>query len=272
MQIDWRWKSLVRWLINLKIFPPCAVVKELQIPIVLINLDRSVDRLAAIEESAAQFGLSISRIPAVDGRILTEEQRKIIDLRRFHAFNGRHVMPSEIGCYLSHIKAWHVIANGAAPFGVVLEDDVRFTEDFKPVIMALAEADGWGIVKLVNHRARGFIRAQRLSNGYALGRCLHGPLGSSAAYAISRQAAGRLLETISDMVVPVDVELERGWAHGAKFYTLDRPVVRLSGAKSTVTADVGSYRTTKFPFYRRWRTLIYRAVNYAQRVIYAASR
>lgn len=241
----------------------------MSVPLFVVNLDRSADRLAAISESAADWGLTITRVPAVDGRSLSAEQSRILDHRKFGAFNGKAVLPGEIGCYLSHLKALALIADGDSAFGVILEDDVRFTERFLPALEALGRVDGWEVVKLINHRTKCFVKHFDLGSGFSLGRCLHGPCGGTAAYAVTREAARKLLKSLRPMVVPVDIELERAWGHDISFYTLNMPVVEFAPNQSILLGPLGSYKMTKFPAYRRGRTLVYRATSYVQRVIYA---
>jgi glycosyl transferase family 25 len=236
-------------------------------PLLLINLDRSKDRLAAVEASAAGLGLRITRVPAIDGSTLTAEQRSLIDEARFHQICGKTVLTAEIGCYLSHLRAIRHIAEGEDEIGVVLEDDVQFTADFSAVIDELACIKGWDVVKLVNHRTTAFLRRLPLGNGYALGRCIHGSLGSAAAYAVRRDAARRLVTSLRPMVMQFDVELERGWAHGTALFTLDKPLVKLTRAPSVIEGS--GLRRIKFPLRRRWRTGIFRTLNYFRCAAYA---
>lgn len=239
------------------------------VPVYVLNLDRSRERLLAIHKNAAEFGIEVSRISAVDGDSLTPEQAGEIDLRRFERYCGKKVLAGEIGCYLSHLKALELIANGAADIAVVVEDDVQFTSDFAVVLRELAQIRGWDMVKLVNHRTRGFIKYLTVNKDFALGRCLHGSVGSSAAYVVRREAAKQLLKTLRPMVVPVDVELERGWANGAAVFTTDKPTVQFTRTASTIVSQKAGYKQMKFPFYRRIGTLVYRASEYVRRVIYA---
>ncbi|QNH34548.1 glycosyltransferase family 25 protein [Aminobacter sp. MDW-2] len=242
----------------------------MHIPIFLINLDRSKDRLAAVTASAHEYGLQITRIAAADGRALDEQQLRTLDEPKFHEMCGKGVLLPELGCYISHLQALKQIAEGTAEMGVVLEDDVRFTPDFAPMLDRLSRVGGWDVVKLINHRTVGFVRHLKLTDTYSLGRCLHGSMGSAAAYVVRRDAARKLLVAMEKMSLPYDVELERAWIHKVDFFTLDNAVVRILYAESTI-AGIGAYKRMKFPFYRRWRTLIHRTVNYLQCVAYAVS-
>jgi glycosyl transferase family 25 len=59
-------------------------------------------------------------------------------------------VPAEIGCYLSHMKAWRRIAEDEAPGGFIFEDDFAATEALVPVLLALSEdrTGDWDMAKL----------------------------------------------------------------------------------------------------------------------------
>jgi glycosyl transferase family 25 len=99
-------------------------------PILLINLDSSRDRLNSALVKLKEAGLSAERISAVDGRLLTEEERKLITIWDKSAF-FKPLSPGEIGCYLSHIAAAEHIVKEGWPMAVVLEDDFKLHPDFK---------------------------------------------------------------------------------------------------------------------------------------------
>lgn len=241
----------------------------MRIPVYLINLDRSVERLNAVIESAKEHEIDIRRVPAVDGRALTPEQWAEIDVPTFERINGKKVLPAEVGCYLSHLKCLEAIADGPDDVAVIIEDDVAFSPDFVPFVRELGKVDGWDLVKLTYHRAAGYLKRLPVGDDRSIGRCLHGPLASGAAYAVTRQAARKYLTLFRPMVVPVDVELERGWAHGMAVFTVDRPVVEFTRVVNTIAEVRAVYKSMKFPMYRRIGTLFYRASEYLRRVSYA---
>ncbi|WP_269931083.1 glycosyltransferase family 25 protein [Aminobacter sp. HY435] len=238
-------------------------------PVYALNLDRSADRFASIVESAAEFGIEVTRVPAVDGRKLTKRQEAIIDVRHFERVCGKRALPTEVGCYLSHLKALELIAEGDQDFGVIVEDDIRFTQDFPAFVNDLGRVRGWDMVKLTYHRTSGYMKYLEMDQKRSIGRCLHGPIGSGAAYAVTREAARKFLQSLRPMVVPIDVEMERGWAHGLAVFNVDKPVVSFSHAASTIVTAKNGYKPMKFPFYRRLGTLMYRTGEYVRRVAYA---
>ncbi|MBN9046648.1 MAG: glycosyltransferase family 25 protein [Rhizobiales bacterium] len=239
------------------------------IPVYAINLARSRDRFERLAASAARFSVDLRRVEAVEGKALTLEALRDFDAAGFRRLHGKIAMPAEIGCYFSHIDALAMIAAAPEPFAVVVEDDVAFTDDFLPFVEEMTHISGWDAVKIVNHRTRAFRPCRRVGK-FRVGRCLHGPLGSSAAYMVSRTGAAKLLATIRPMRLPYDVALERGWAGDYAIFTTDRPVVALSDmALSTIADSRAAYARTRLPVWKRLGTLVFRATDYVRRIVYA---
>lgn len=93
--------------------------------IFVINLASSPDRLTFVGNQLKGMGLDYERIDAVDGRLLTREEVRE-NVARVHCYcaNKRSPTPGEIGCALSHIKAYRKILKDNLPYACVLEDDV----------------------------------------------------------------------------------------------------------------------------------------------------
>ncbi|QDB99989.1 glycosyltransferase family 25 protein [Mesorhizobium sp. 8] len=243
-------------------------------PVFVINLDRSPDRLRAIRENAGSYGIELTRIPAVDGAKLPPDQPLPVDRKTFERIHGKRILPAEIGCYLSHLNALETIAKGDASHAVIVEDDVGFNAGFVPFLERLRTFEGWDAVKLVNHRTHGFVAHARIDDSVRIGRCAHGPCGSSAAYVVTKAGAARLLDTLSPMRLPYDVALERGWSgNGYAIFSTDRPLVALGPVEaSTIAATSGVYKKATFPPHRRIGTLIFRISDYLRRIVFALQR
>jgi glycosyl transferase family 25 len=241
------------------------------VPVYIINLDRSPDRFARVEESASRSGIRIERVAAVEGAALDLALEPNVDAATFSRVNGRPLLAGEAGCYLSHIKAIEIFAESGAPMALICEDDVDFTPDTMTFMQDLAQIKGWDVVKLYSFRTHGFRAHEHTAHGFAIGRCVAGPVGSSAAYAISHDGVCRLLASLKPMIVPYDVALERGWHGQVRFFMTDRRAIALQPEQpSTITSDEG-YRRGKYPFYRRIGTLLFRASEYIRRARFAQS-
>nr|WP_274709292.1 glycosyltransferase family 25 protein [Nitratireductor luteus] len=234
----------------------------------VINLDRSKDRWEAIRARAASIGLTPERVTAVDGMALDQSEWREFKVWKFQLFHGRRPLATEYGCYMSHIRALDRVIAAGWSHAIILEDDADFVADFAPRIEALAQMKSAPeIVKLYNHRLKGFVPKAKSQAGDVVGRCIHGPLGSAMGYLISQQGARTLRAALLPIFLPFDIALERGWAHQASVATTKEPL--LQPALSASTISPAGYRKTKFPFYMRIPTALFRGQDYVRRAIYA---
>ena len=242
-------------------------------PVYAINLARSRDRWERLKASADLYGIELRRVEAVEGKLLAADELGDFDEAGFRRCHGKIAMPAEIGCYFSHIRALQAIADAPEPFAVIIEDDVVFTPGFSPLVERLTALTGWDAVKFVNHRTAAFRAFRQVDADFSIGRCLHGPLGSSAAYMVTKQGAAKLLAAIRPMRVPYDVALERGWAGAYEIFTTGSPAVAFCDETvSTIAQGRSTYAKKRLPVYKRLTTLLFRATDYIRRIAYALNK
>ncbi len=116
----------------------------------LINLDKNKARL---ENSARQLdaeNIAFTRIDAVNGWAMDEKQiENVYDARAARQRYKYQLIKPEIGCYLSHMEAWRIIAESGENGGFVFEDDFEIVSPLSPILEQLSDADqDWDIVKL----------------------------------------------------------------------------------------------------------------------------
>lgn len=150
----------------------------------VINLDRSPDRLAHVTAEFAKIGVSFERIPAVDALHRPE----------FTA-TSPNLTPTETACLMSHKVCWKIIADGDDAFGAIFEDDILLSEVAGPIL----SDDGWvpadaDIVKLETYLKKTVIAMKRTSVGgpFSVAR-LYGFHIGSAGYILSKRAARDLI-------------------------------------------------------------------------------
>ncbi|MBB4064471.1 glycosyltransferase family 25 protein [Gellertiella hungarica] len=244
----------------------------MKLPIYAINLDRSQSRWDDLQASAARQGLALTRVSAVDGRTVAEAERADASDAGFRRHAGRIMRPGEYGCYQSHLKALDLIVASGVPAAIIVEDDADFGPDFMARAEALLEACPQAeVIKLFNHRIRGFRKKAESRFGDQIGRCIHGPQGSAACYLVTASGAAKLARALRPMVLPFDVDLERGWKTGAATYTVHSDLISLGPLN--IETEIGTredYRQTRLPAWKRMPTHVFRAVDYARRMIYAS--
>lgn len=240
----------------------------MDIPIYIINLDRSKERFKIVSQSAEKAGLNYNRVSAVDGGAIDIFHSQEINVKRFRLRHGKNILPGEAGCYLSHLRALSAVMNGSAPYAVIAEDDVGFDQEFVDIINKLAHIDGWDMIKFSNHRHRIFHKYMDVTNNVSIGRFLHGPLGSSAAYMVTREGAKKLVSKLTPMSLPYDVALERGWT-GYQAFSTNRNIVKFCGVNgSTIVKGRKTYQNMRLPKWKRIGTLFFRISDYIRRIIY----
>lgn len=241
----------------------------MNLPIFAINLDREPARWNELHASAEAAGLALHRIAAVDGRTLSQKDWTEIDLPTAQRLNGRDILPGEYACYRSHVLALETFLADGSAYGLIVEDDVLFGEDTKQRIEAIiAAVPNFDVIKLANHRMSLFLRAAKTTAGDEIGRALHGPQGSAAAYLVTREGAQGLLSALAVMTMPWDVALERFWDTGLRVYTVRRNVVRFaaSSAVSGIAGPSGSYKFARFPWPSRLGAAAFRTKDQLSRL------
>jgi glycosyl transferase, family 25 len=184
-----------------------------QMPIFVINLDGSTDRLDMISARLDELGLVFERVPAVRGALLSEtEKRKICPWRpwRYARTDG------EIGCYLSHLKAIRAVADSGLERAIILEDDAAFDEDFARIAANnFSMPLGVDVLKLegFNFDRKKIIALREWEKGRTFS-FVNKPTFGSAAYMITWKGASKALETLSVMRDQFDSDLFCYWRSG----------------------------------------------------------
>ena len=100
----------------------------------LINLDGSDKRLEGSTQQLNHLDWPFERVSAYDGRGKALSEFENYDDKKTRSNLGRSLLNSEIGCYLSHYRCAQKFLETDADMLVVLEDDMKMTDSFKPII------------------------------------------------------------------------------------------------------------------------------------------
>jgi glycosyl transferase family 25 len=181
-----------------------------RVPIFLINLDRSPDRLSFMQQQAERLSLAFERIRGVDG------VRGLPDwlVPQFLTTDGTvasRMSNGEVGCYASHLVVFQEIVRRGLEAAIVLEDDVTLADNFLDAsCKAIGAAPaGWDCIHLSTRFKNPCHTLRRLGSPHRLVRYSRLPAGS-AAYAISRSGAEKLL-SLGVRRRPFDMEFRYAW-------------------------------------------------------------
>ncbi len=182
-----------------------------------------------MDAQLAKFNLSYARIAAVDGdskglsREIDALGARVLPHRR------RQLSGREIGCYLSHLKAFEALEASGAAAAIILEDDVILDVKFKRAVQALAARFSTEpvVVKMETWKKKrlGFV-ASRLK-GFELIFAPHA-LTETGAYFITSEAARQLRRELIAIQDAYDDALYKHRSGLVDVLTLSPPVARQS--------------------------------------------
>jgi len=108
----------------------------------VIHLRRARQRRPQVEKLLTELHLPAGIIDAVDGNALSREEIAAVYRRNLH--RPRYpfeLRATEIGCFLSHRKAWQAILDRKLEAGLIVEDDVTVDGSLYPRLLAFALAN-----------------------------------------------------------------------------------------------------------------------------------
>lgn len=233
----------------------------------VVNLDRAPERLARISSQLQRLGLPFARLPAVDARALTAEQRGALDEAAYCRKHGMTPVLGELGCYLSHVQAMRLFQDSGAEFGLILEDDALLQDSLPAVLQGLMDQPWrWDVAKLSAVHSGTPVPYASVAPGHQLAVMLSRCTGSSA-YLINRRAAQAYLQGLLPMSLPYDHVFDQGWRFGLKFRLVTpTPCGHDEHIASTIVAPPGVSR--KFHWTRRLPAFAYRLGNEWRRLVY----
>ena len=97
-----------------------------------INLDKDTDRKEKMEAQLERLGFSYERILGIKGKdgVSKEDYDESFSIKE----NGKPLTYGEIGCALSHRRAYEIIVERNLPVALILEDDAVLPESFNKII------------------------------------------------------------------------------------------------------------------------------------------
>lgn len=218
----------------------------------VINLDRSRDRFAHISWQMKSLNIEFTRITAIDGMNLSDEEVRAYPYRYY-----RPLTKGELGCSLSHYKCWQRIQQDQVDYGVIFEDDVILDEHLLEFLQKLRQETepNWDILKLCQSakatltsfydqeyaelrirelRRKSAIIVQKMGR-FRLIR-FHPPAIGTYGQIVTATAAAHLVQHFTPSR-PLDVDMKHLWdMHGLRVLSLYPPVLSMSPYASTLAA------------------------------------
>lgn len=145
---------------------------------------------------------------------------------------GYVLTPNEIGCYLSHKKAWKCCVEKNVTT-LILEDDFVLSSNFEKILNTLLnEVTEWSFVRLQGLYEVDFKKVLEQSELTLVKN--QGDAVGATAYLLKPSVAVRLMKYSVDIYEPVDHFLEHYQKHGLEFLAIRPYPIDVTRAKSTI--------------------------------------
>ncbi|WP_167852614.1 glycosyltransferase family 25 protein [Pseudotabrizicola sediminis] len=223
--------------------------------ILLINLDRSTERLASAKAQFDKVGWRFERVTAIVPDVVDSHPE--FDPKRFRWLHRRMIQKGELGCALSHKRCLEKFLSTDEDHCIVFEDDICFDEQTRPTIQeALKWLDAhpdinWQCINLSSAYAKRY-KDLTMIEGRKLRRSWQFPMLASALL-WNRRGAAAFLSYLKQQLIfaPVDNQLRYLLARTGQGMSFDIPPVGLTYVKS----DIGSDRVADGGTKNDWRNL-----------------
>ncbi len=224
----------------------------LNIKILVISLKDAQARREKAAIALNSTNLSWEFLDAIDGRNFKAPPPEY-NSKKVARLLGFELTPGEIGCFLSHKKAWQQCLD-SNEITLILEDDFLLKPHFMESLhLAINQFHDWDIFRL---QALSDTPFEILSNYQSMQvvRNLQDPL-ASAGYIIRPSGAKKLLEKASQIFEPIDHFLEHTKFHGAMIVAIKPYAVDINQLPTTITdrphrPSVRGWKKAKRSFYR----------------------
>jgi glycosyl transferase family 25 len=220
--------------------------------ILVISLLRSASRRTKVVQELSRIGHRWDFLDAIDGSTFSPSRNEY-DEAKVMRLLGFELTRNEIGCFLSHKKAWWKCVENNCPT-LIFEDDFTVKENFSEALDIVSNKfTSWDILRLQGlaesacTEIAGFGKNKIVIN--------HSDPVGATAYIVNPHSAKILLQKSEQIFEPLDHFLEHKRFHGLQVHALIPYPVGVSGEGSTIAdrptrRNVRGYKKIKRSIYR----------------------
>ncbi len=160
----------------------------MKIQVVVINLDRAIDRLKRFSEHASKYNIQFERFSAID-----KYNTELVDnlMKEYEM----HIAPQHAACALSHFKVIENFYESDNDYCVIFEDDAQITDGGIMDIPTLIRDTNVSNPDMIFISDRIFCDDKRR----IIGGC------GTEGYILSKQGAKKLLDNKYNVIYPIDM-------------------------------------------------------------------
>ncbi len=206
------------------------------IQVIVISLAGSDARQQKVRAELDKTSLKWRFLDAVRGSALTSTPKEYKP-EKVKKLLGFELTPNELGCFLSHKKAWQECADKNIPT-IIFEDDFFLLPDFeRSIAFLMNDCGNWNAVRLQGLSEVAQEKIQTMGN-INLVRNIGDAVGATA-YLLKPDAAKILIEASSDIYEPLDHFLEHHQKHHLEFLAISPYPVDITGVQTTIADRPG---------------------------------
>ena len=200
--------------------------------ILVISLPHSTQRREHVQSEFQSLQTPWQFIEAIDG-VKLASVADMYNAKKVTQLLGFELTPAEIGCFLSHRKAWEECVKSNT-VTIVFEDDFILKPHFQESVdLLLTQYIDWDIARLqglreaLHQKVKSFAQCEVVLNR-------EDPLGATA-YLLKPLAAKKLLECSAQIFEPLDHFIEHRKIHGLRIIALKPYPVVAHNLPTTIT-------------------------------------
>ncbi|EIF44022.1 galactosyl transferase [gamma proteobacterium BDW918] len=207
----------------------------------VISLNPTSENSQKLLADLQSQGVNADIFPAIDGRMgmpaLEGDEQILGNLAMVR--HGKCLTASELGCYLSHLRAIKSAYRDGHDYVCVIEDDVVIEDRFGDVYRSVLDK-GLDMVRLMSLRIRKRTVLEHLVGEHRLVRPERGGLGTQA-YVLNRTGMKKFIDYAQNIYEPVDKVFDHFFLFDLNVFAVEPHVAyelvhETSVAKSSNTA------------------------------------
>ena len=227
----------------------------MQFKVFVINLDKSTERMAFMQQQLEQLNIEYERVPAVYGKELSQSAiDAVFDTKNNLEQNDKVLNVGEIGCYISHVNCWNMMLEQHLDYALILEDDSILSPELSSLITSVSQlSTQWDYIKLCHGRKqKEVIDSIELNDEFSLSTCLKLPSSTRGQF-VSLSGAKKLLATAMPITRPIDIDIQFWFEKKLNCFVV-RPFPVLEADFESEICTLGNRNTTKkHPLKRIWQ-------------------
>lgn len=175
--------------------------------IFIISLKKEIERRAFVSDQLKNLGLEFEFVDAVWGKDVYEDP-SVYDKNKALKIELRNLNPGEVGCSLSHQKAYKKIIDQKLDYACIMEDDASLSSDVPEILRHIEK-----IIEpnqLIQMERCDVYSKKNMKNLFKDYKLVHpkmikyGSMCQAAGYVITKEAAQKILDINFPVYVPAD--------------------------------------------------------------------